>query len=85
MTDAITVRSTKALVRHLLTDALEYLEVGSGEAAIWRLIDAAGLLGQLSPQALGIYEATGMGFQLLDTQKPVSSGNGVWTDDATTR
>jgi len=63
------VRTTKELVRYLLTEALVHLEVGMGEAAIWRIVDAAGLLGELSQTALGIHDSTGMGFRVVSERE----------------
>lgn len=58
-----------AEAKHLLQSALSCLDSGSPESAIWRLVDAAGLVSQALPakakkDLIGLTMATGRGYFL---------------------
>ena len=45
--------------------ALELIELGMPEEAVWLLVNAAGLLGELYPDEMGVSVPTQFGFQIL--------------------
>ena len=55
--------------RGLVADALQLIEQGATHRAIWRLIDAAGLLAFAAPDVIGVKESTGRGVRLIHEQR----------------
>lgn len=73
---------TRSEVLHLLASAEACIQGGEADCAIWRLIDAAGLIATDLPAqyrktlcGLGVENATGRGFAL--TTNPISRTNGT--------
>lgn len=54
-------------VCELLSEAHNKINTGQTEKAIWRLIEAAGLLGKKFPNAEGISSPTENGFRLIQS------------------
>jgi len=59
-------------IEDLLEAALRRIRIGEPEAAVWRLADAAGQLGELlkekHPELLGSNLPTGLGYQVIKTE-----------------
>ena len=56
-----------APIRHLVAGALAELYAGNldTERAMWRLVDAAGMLSLHFPDAVGVSESTGRGYRIF--------------------
>ena len=54
-------------IRHLVEAALAELYAGNldTERAMWRLVDAAGMLSEHYPEAVGVGEITGRGYRIV--------------------
>ena len=52
-------------IKYLIQDAIRYINCpGMEEGAIWRLIDASGILSEFFPDAIGVKQHTGKGNKL---------------------
>ncbi|MFA4972127.1 MAG: hypothetical protein WC683_05910 [bacterium] len=59
-----TLKADTQVVRQLLQAAVDSIDVGDTESAVWRTVDAAGLLAKHYPDAVGVAERTGRGYQI---------------------
>ena len=51
--------------RALIHQAVGRINEGDSEAAVWRLVDAVGLLSEFFPYSIGVDCPTGRGYQIV--------------------
>jgi hypothetical protein len=53
--------------RKLIEGAMNSFKLNAPDKAMWKLVDAAGILSKVFPGQIGDVTPTGMGFQIKDT------------------